>query len=196
MDNMVPATSTMIEAMLPMRILVVIDTVSLSVLVPELVSALIDLLLDRGILKIIIIQKVVGMITMQTTMQTHIIMEIQVAGNVIHQHMTPDIEIPEVMTRDTGMTLNRIHTKRERHIHMITDKTDMKITGDMILALLEALMMKLSLTETLMVMNLTDEVFTVNILPIASVVPTVFIAIRAASVLALSKASFIEATMI
>lgn len=32
---------------------------------------------DRGILKIIIIQKVVGMITMRTTMQTHIIMEVQ-----------------------------------------------------------------------------------------------------------------------
>lgn len=45
MDNMVPATITMIEAMLPMWSLVVIDMVSLSVLVPELVSALIDLLL-------------------------------------------------------------------------------------------------------------------------------------------------------
>lgn len=65
--------------------------------------------------------------------------------------------------------------------------TDTKITGDMILVLLEALMMKQSLTEILMAMNLTDAAFTVSILLIVSVAPTVFTVTGAVLVLALSK---------
>lgn len=65
--------------------------------------------------------------------------------------------------------------------------TDTKITGDMILVLLEALMMKQSLTEILMAMNLTDAVFTVSILLTVSVAPTVFTVTGAVLALALSK---------
>lgn len=65
--------------------------------------------------------------------------------------------------------------------------TDTKITGDTILVLLEALMMKQSLTEILTVMNLIDAAFTVSILLIVSVAPTVFTVTGAVLALALSK---------
>ena len=65
--------------------------------------------------------------------------------------------------------------------------TDMKITGGMILVLLEVLMMNLNPIEILMVMNSIDAVSTVSILVIVSVAPAVFTVTRAVSALALNK---------
>lgn len=65
--------------------------------------------------------------------------------------------------------------------------TVMKITGDMILVLLEVLMMNLNPTEILMVTNLIDAVSTVSIPVTVSVAPAVFTVTRAVSALALNK---------
>jgi len=65
--------------------------------------------------------------------------------------------------------------------------TDMKITGDTILVLLEVLMMNLNPIEILMVMNLIDAVSTVSILAIVSVALAVFTVTGVVSALALSK---------
>lgn len=46
--------------------------------------------------------------------------KIRVAGNVTHQHTTPDTEILEVMIRGIGMMLNTTLTRREKRIHMAT----------------------------------------------------------------------------
>lgn len=68
-----------------------------------------------------------------------------------------------------------------------SDMTDMKITGDTILVLLEVLMMNLNPIEILMVMNLIDVVSTVSILVIVCVAPAVFTVTRVVSALALNK---------
>lgn len=60
----------------------------------------------------------------------------------------------------------------------------MKIIGDMILALLGVLMMKVNLVGTLTVTNLTGAACTASVLPTACTVPAAF---TAASALALSK---------
>lgn len=186
MDSMTHGTGTMIATVLRIRSLGAIGILSLNVLAPEPVTALTGLLLGRGILKITI-QKVDGVIIIQAITQTHMTMEIQVVGNAIPQHMTPDTEILEVMIRGIGMMLNTTLTKREKHIHTVTDMTDMKITGGMILVLLEVLMMKLNLTEIHMVMNLTDAASTANVLLIVSIAPAVFTVTRAVSALVLNK---------
>lgn len=194
-DSTTHGTDTMIAAALLIWSLGAIVTLSPNVPVPEPATALTGLLLGRGILKIIM-QKLDGLIIIQAITQMHMTMEIQVVGNVTRQHMTPDTEILEVMIRGIGMMLNTTLTRRETHIHMAADMTDTKIIGDTILVLLEALMMKQSLTEILMVMNLTDAAFTVSILLIVCVAPTVFTVTGAVLALALSKASCIEVTMI
>lgn len=65
--------------------------------------------------------------------------------------------------------------------------TDMMITGDMTLVLLEALMMNLNPIEILTVMSLTDAVCTVSILATVCGAPAVFTVTRVVSALALSK---------
>lgn len=191
---MTHGTDAMIAPALLIWSLGTIGILSLNVLVPELVTALTGLLLGKGILKIIT-QKVDGVIIIQAITQTHMIMEIQVTGNIT-QHTTLDTEILEVMIRGIGMMLNTTFIRRERCIHMATDMTGMKITGGMILVLLEVLMMNLNPIEILMVMNLIDAVSTVSILVIVSVAPAVFTVTRVVSALALNKASCIEVIMI
>lgn len=65
--------------------------------------------------------------------------------------------------------------------------TDMKITGDTILALLEVLMMNRNLIEILTVMTSIGAVSTVSILGTVSGAPAAFTVTRAVSALALSK---------
>lgn len=195
MDSMTHGTGTTTAAALLIWSLGAIGILSLNVLVPELVTALIGPLLDKGILKIIM-QKLDGLIIIQAITRARMIMEIQVVGNVTHQLMTPDTEILEVMTRGICMMVNTTLTRREKHIHMATDMTDMTIVGGTILVLLEALMMMLSLTEILMEMSLIGAVFTVSILGTASGAPTVCTVTGAASALVPNKASCIEVTTI
>lgn len=195
MDSMTPGTDTTTAPALLTWSLGVTAILSLNVLVPEQVTALTGRLLGKGMLKIII-PKVDGVIITQAITQTRMIMEIQVAGNVTHQHMTPDTEILEAMIRGIGMMLNTTLTRREKRIPMEADMTDTTITGGMTLVSLEALMMTLNPIEIRTVTSLTGAVCTVSILATVCGAPAVFTVTRAVSALALSKASCIGVIMI